>query len=177
VSDNSSWYITLDSTDPLSQGELIKNCPVIIPPKKLDQKKYILNVKQYDVIIISQSCDIEQEKIDYILLCPFYTLNKLEKISPLFKNPIGKEVLRRGNINGLHLLNICPYIDEYLVVDFRKVFSIFKSFLLNHVNEGVKRITLKSPYREHLSQTFARFFMRVGLPSDIPPFADEIYKI
>ena len=177
MSNDLSWYITLDPTDPLSQGELIKNCPVIIPPKKLDQEKYILNVKQYDVIIISQSCDIEQEKIDYILLCPYYTLNKLEKISPLFRNPVGKEVLRRGNINGLHLLNICPDINEYLVVDFRKVFSIFKSFLLNYVNEREKRITLRSPYREHLSQAFARFFMRIGLPSDIPPFTDEIYII
>ena len=25
-------------------------------------------------------------------------------------------------------------------------------------------------YREHLSQSFARFFMRVGLPVNIPPF-------
>lgn len=161
----------------MSQGELIKDCPVIIPPKKLDQKKYMLNVKEYDVIIVSQSCDIELEKIEYILLCPYYTLTKLEKISSLFKNPIGKEVLRRGNINGLHLLNICQDINEYLVVDFRKVFSVFKSFLLNFVNEEEKRITLRSPYREHLSQAFAIFFMRVGLPSDIPLFADEIYKL
>lgn len=63
MSNDLSWYITLDSTDPLSQGELIKNCSVIIPPKKPDQEKYMLNVKQYDVIIISQSCDIEQDKI------------------------------------------------------------------------------------------------------------------
>ena len=26
------------------------------------------------------------------------------------------------------------------------------------------------PHREHLSQAFARFFMRVGLPIDIAPF-------
>jgi len=26
------------------------------------------------------------------------------------------------------------------------------------------------PYREHLSQAFARYFMRVGLPQDITPF-------
>ena len=177
MSDDISWYITLKSTDTLSQGELINNCPVIIPPKKLDQKKYMLNVKQYDVIIVSQSCDIEQEKIDYILLCPYYTLSKLEQISPLFKNPVGKEVLRRGNINGLHLLNVFPEINEYLVVDFRKVFSIFKTFLIDFISESEKRVALKSPYKEHLSQAFARFFMRVGLPSDIPPFADEIYKL
>jgi hypothetical protein len=31
---------------------------------------------------------------------------------------------------------------------------------------------LLPPYREHLSQSFARYFMRVGLPVDIPK--DEI---
>jgi len=29
---------------------------------------------------------------------------------------------------------------------------------------------LRSPYLEHFSQAFARFFMRVGLPTAIPPF-------
>jgi hypothetical protein len=29
---------------------------------------------------------------------------------------------------------------------------------------------LLPPYREHLSQAFARFFMRVGLPVEVPPF-------
>ena len=30
------------------------------------------------------------------------------------------------------------------------------------------RLRLCPPYREHLAQSFARFFMRVGLPIDIP---------
>ena len=33
-----------------------------------------------------------------------------------------------------------------------------------------QRLRLNPPYREHLSQAFARFCMRVGLPVDIPPF-------
>ncbi len=32
------------------------------------------------------------------------------------------------------------------------------------------RPRLLPPYREHLAQAFARFFMRVGLPVDIPAF-------
>ena len=32
------------------------------------------------------------------------------------------------------------------------------------------RWRLQSPFREHFSQAFARFFMRVGLPAAIPPF-------
>lgn len=30
-------------------------------------------------------------------------------------------------------------------------------------------LRLHPPYREHLSQAFARFFLRVGLAGDIPP--------
>jgi maleate cis-trans isomerase len=33
-----------------------------------------------------------------------------------------------------------------------------------------ERVRLLSPYKEHLSQAFARYFMRVGLPR---PLADE----
>jgi hypothetical protein len=35
------------------------------------------------------------------------------------------------------------------------------------------RLRLLPPYREHLSQAFARLFMRVGLPADIPPFGKK----
>lgn len=35
------------------------------------------------------------------------------------------------------------------------------------------RPRLRPPYREHLSQAFARLFMRVGLPADIPPFTKK----
>lgn len=174
-----SWYTKIERNESISQGEIIKDCPVIIPPKKLEQKRYTLNGELYDVIVISQTCDIIYDKIEYILVCPYYSLSSLENI-PFFKNSTGKEVLRRGNIVGLHLLNRCEIYGEYndfLVVDFRKVYSIYKKFLFNFVKSKDKRICLTSPYREHMSQAFARFFMRVGLPTDIPPFASDIYKI
>jgi hypothetical protein len=40
-------------------------------------------------------------------------------------------------------------------------------------NAAGHRLRLLPPYREHLSQAFARLFMRVGLPADIPPFGKE----
>jgi hypothetical protein len=35
------------------------------------------------------------------------------------------------------------------------------------------RLRLRSPYREHLAQAFARYFMRVGLPHDARAFEKE----
>jgi len=56
------------------------------------------------------------------------------------------------------------------VVDFRGVYSVTFDFLVELAQKRDKRLRLLPPYREHLSQAFARFFMRVGLPVDIPPF-------
>jgi len=68
------------------------------------------------------------------------------------------------------MCKINGFESEYLIVDFRSIFSVHFDFLVEFVKEKGDRIRLLSPYREHLSQAFARFFMRVGLPVDIPPF-------
>lgn len=42
------------------------------------------------------------------------------------------------------------------------------AFLRDQSMATAKRFRLLPPYCEHLSQAFARFTMRVGLPVDIP---------
>jgi hypothetical protein len=59
---------------------------------------------------------------------------------------------------------------EIQIVDFRTVFSVPFQFITEMARRQSRRLRLQSPYREHLSQAFARFFMRVGLPADIKPF-------
>lgn len=58
----------------------------------------------------------------------------------------------------------------YQVVDFRNIYSVSLNFLSDLTMKKGERLRLLPPYREHLSQSFARFFMRVGLPVDIPAF-------
>ena len=59
---------------------------------------------------------------------------------------------------------------ELRVVDFRRVYSLPLTFVCQVAARTGQRLRLLPPYREHLSQAFARDFMRVGLPQDIPPF-------
>ena len=59
---------------------------------------------------------------------------------------------------------------EALVVDFREIQTLPYEYVLKHASNLNDRWRLKSPYLEHFSQAFARLFMRVGLPSAIPPF-------
>ena len=52
----------------------------------------------------------------------------------------------------------------------KNVMGLSFDYLKNQVCSLGWRIRLLPPYRELLSQAFARFFMRVGLPVDIPSF-------
>lgn len=167
-----SWYDAVDGEEDLMQGDFIKECPVVIPPSELSSGMDV-RIINYNVVIMSQSCDIVLRKLDFVLVCPIWPLNKLGRENEFFKGRKGKEALRQGNVPGYHLLNDCDikgFETDYLVVDFRAVYSVPFDFILGMSKKQGKRLRLLPPYREHLSQAFARFFMRVGLPVDIPQF-------
>lgn len=167
------WYQIVDGGEPLLQGDFIYSCPVVVPPAAIESERVSAEVIEYDVVIMSQSCDLVQRKLDLVLVCPIWPLSEFEKRSGFFRSRNGKEALRQGNVPGYHLLNRCGidgFKTEYLAVDFRSVYSVPFDFLIDLARRKGKRLRLLSPYREHLSQAFARFFMRVGLPVDIPPF-------
>ena len=69
-------------------------------------------------------------------------------------------MLNEGSIEELNL--------THRVVDFHDVYTIPRTFLESLLHRrGQPRLRLRPPYREHLSQAFARFFMRVGLPMGV----------
>ena len=176
------WY-ELVSGSSILQGDFIDRCTVIVPCRDTDIPasegipKLKAGITEYNVIVMSQSCDIEQGKVDLVLVSPSWPLEKLGEKNSVFKSPKEflkwKNELRKGNALGYHLLNKCELEGverNYMVVDFRNVYSLPLEFLKVLADKADKRIRLLPPYREHLSQAFARFFMRVGLPADIPPF-------
>ena len=79
------WYEVVSSEDDLMQGDFIKNCPVVIPPSEIfdDIEVRIIN---YDVVIMSQSCDLVQRKLDLVLVCPVWSMNEFENRSDFFKS-------------------------------------------------------------------------------------------
>jgi len=168
------WYEKVSPDQQIKQGDFICSCPVIIPPDRFEPgEKVPAKVHEYNVIVLSQSCDLVQGKIDLVLVCPIWSLDVLGEQSEIFKSTKGRESLRKGDMPGYHLLNQCD-LDEplkmFMVVDFRSIYSVPFEFLKKYALTIGDRVRLLPPYREHLSQAFARFFMRVGLPVDIPSF-------
>jgi hypothetical protein len=168
------WYSVVQGTD-LAQGDLFDRCPVFLPPADLvelsDEAAFMW--EERDVIVMTQACDLVpgREKVTEVLLCATWCRSDLK--SGHLSTPRGLEDARRGNLPGYHLLAGCEFagiVREVRVVDFRRVYSLPLTFMRQRASRAGDRLRLLPPYREHLSQAFARYFMRVGLPQDIPPF-------
>jgi hypothetical protein len=173
------WYSKLEITDnSFEQGDLLKDCPIIIPPASLPNEtpeEIDVEVQKYNVVILTQSCDLVNGKISIVQVCPYWKMEDYSfiKNAQVKEKAKKQEQLRMGLIPGIHLLNKCEingHESDYLIADFRNVYGVDYSFLKEFIKNAAERIRLNPPYREHLSQAFARYFMRVGLPTDIPSF-------
>lgn len=172
---NEQWYEVLTKSSQILQGDVIKNCPFIRPPNEVLQKGDVVHLKVSitDGIVMSQSCDLEEEKIDLVMICPLLPLDFLAKEEPFYAGKLGKNKIRTGDVYPYHMLDTCKikgFESDFQIVSFKDVFSVDIAALKTLAYRNGDRLRLKSPYREHLSQAFARYFMRVGLPSTIPPF-------
>jgi hypothetical protein len=159
----------------LRQGDLLPSCLVPIPG--LDAVEQGVpqegTAMEYDLIVLTQSCDLEQRKVRLVATCPIFPLAEFEAVNPAFARKGRWNEVLKGRIEGLHLL-ASPTVPEdnrqALVVDFREIYSLPYDYLTDHIARLGDRWRLESPFLEHFSQAFARFFMRVGLPSTIPEF-------
>ena len=161
----------------LAQGDLLTGC--LVPQFEADfgaggqGAAETIAVGEQTLVIVTQSCDLENSKVELVAMCPAYTLDEFETHNPKFKTKGQWEMVRKGRQDGLHLLGN-PNDPESnrgsLVVDFGQIFSLPPAYLEKKAEAAGERLRLDSPYLEHFSQAFARYFMRVGLPSQIPPF-------
>lgn len=101
----------LEASGLLQQGDIIVGCNILIPGKEcylgtLSENDIEIDVSfsTVDVIILSQSCDLSNEKIDSIILCPIIPLRKLVEDDQNFRSSKYREQLRQGNVPSYHLL-------------------------------------------------------------------------
>lgn len=192
------WYEVVPKTEKLEQGDFIDNCEVFIPSYTSHnvasmvspdtQEIYAKGVlRTYDVVIISQSCTLENrgpDDDDYVLVCPrrAYSeyvnafLAKGKSITAIHAN---LEQIRRSRSYQFCLLNECKGLEltcEMQVVDLGTVFSISYDVIQLMAQSGGQRLRLLSPYIEHLAQAFAYYYMRIALPTPIPSFTNPKVK-
>jgi hypothetical protein len=169
------WQQTNDGS--LAQGDLLPKC--LVPQFEPDYGQGDADdvrevpVGEADLVIVTQTCDLVNNKVTLVALCPIHTLKDFEKQNEKFKQKGKWEDVRKGRYEGLHMLASPEQPEnngEAIVVDFGQIFSLPPKYLLHRAQQVGNRWRLSSPFLEHFSQAFARYFMRVGLPSSIPPF-------
>lgn len=161
----------------LAQSDLLPDCQLPLVPDSFQASTTAAAVtfECGRLIVMSQSCDLVNAKTGLVALCVAYTIPEFEAANPAFAKKGAWEEVRKGRREGLYLLAspTKPEVSrEALVVNFRELVSLPVGYLRNHATALGERWRLQPPYLEHFSQAFARFFMRVGLSSAIPPFTD-----
>lgn len=169
-----NWWVHVEGRR-LAQGDYLSGCfvPLFDPTYGTDEETHQVEVNEYDCIVVTQSCDLENGKAPLVALCPVVSIAEYEEINPSSRQKGSWERVRTGRVEGLHLLKSMEEADDKrscLVVDFHEIYSLPVGYLESHASQLRPRWRLQSPFLEHFSQAFARFFMRVGLPSAIQPF-------
>jgi hypothetical protein len=191
---NEAWYEVVDAAAPLTQGDLIADCPLVSwdaaalrsagsTAGEAELKNFVTAFRD-DVVVLTQACDLEHHKVENVVLCPHVPLLTYRRMWEEWmrarnQSPSEKtwkrtcEDIASGYVWNQTFLNRFDHqgiATEIRVVDFHDIFTVPRSFLEPLLqSRKSRRLRLLPPYREHLSQSFARFFMRVGLPQPVEP--------
>ena len=184
------WYEAAKASDGLLQGDFILDCPILdwkpSPPEaqgsgEEEQLKASYDIVKVDVVVMTQACDLEQKNVDEVVVCPLYSLSQIKSAWEARQAALGQgashkawksycDDIRKGYIWNYAMLNHGAAEElktEHHIVDFHEIYTLPLAFLQGIANGRGPRLRLRPPYREHLSQAFARYFMRVGLPSAV----------
>lgn len=150
----------------LDQGDILFGCPILSFTKDTPFPLPIGNLTgdklELDVLILTQTCDFEQGKADSVLVC------RHESASQIGKGK--KSEIIKGRQPRYAMLEKSSFDQREMdmrIVDLNDVYQLPIEFVRQVAAAQTPRLRLLPPYREHISQAFARFWMRIGFPQDI----------
>jgi len=161
-------FARLSANDPVAQGDLIEDCPLVglnLTSAPLDLNDPATKWWPARVIILTQTCDLAQGKVDSVLVAPVHDAQNLVAAGVL-KGTVVRDQLRRHLVFGWYFLPAAtaPVQLPESLIDLREVHSVPRIVLAHLIGGGKRIASLASPYREHLAQHFAVTYMRVALP-------------
>jgi hypothetical protein len=166
---NPDWYEPV--SDILEQGDLLLDFPMILPTVTSAGETVMLRKKTH-VAILTQSCDIAKRAQKTLLLVQIFDYGEASA------QPENSHLKTKDYIKGLREgVAICDFLLPpdpsgsigYSLVNFRYLSVLPKSYVVERAR-ALSGLRMRSPYKEHFSQAYARFMMRVGLPDTLRDF-------
>lgn len=190
LSKNKSWYCDRKKKR-LSQGDIIRELNLTISSSIGNAGDFSLSPSFSYGVVLSQECDLEQhyelvsknkkeeeEKrsddkvVETILICPAFPADQFllgEHISGKRMSDFGGSLKKLEKLKNNDEYNRYHYLPSEkekfpeLIIDFKRFYTVplgvfdrkFKKFYI---------ISINNLYRERLSQRFANYLGRIGLP-------------
>ena len=164
--------------DILYQGDVVKNFPFFIFKEKLKALKKLKKINTYEIIeakkdifndgeaflaisaklnniiILSQSCDIQER--ENIIIAPVYPIKLFESDGILTNGKTG--LIKKRMINYWFYLPKLEGIIEDSLVDFQTIYYIQRTFLEKYKNNKI--LTIDDLGRHHLGWALSNYFGR-----------------
>ena len=169
------WF-DLVAENAVEQGDVFRSFDV--PRVVRDGSgRYVARVTHGDYIVLSQTCDLENDKVNEVLLANVLSYDALcGSGGQNFRSTGFRKSIVRGVLPAYFLLP--PHGEmsgwSWSIVDFHHLHLVEKVACEEYVKSSGPRLRLRSPYKEYLAQSYGRYMMRVALPSPLSAF--ESYK-
>lgn len=180
-----------EQTDRICQGDIFRDVELI---EYVTEESGLLEVSKIVfplVIVLTQDCDLEQDHnsrwsdsppanqdkwLISVLVAPLYNaahvfngehLSDLEvEMQRIKKSSTHASFFRSNQLARYHYLEFPDDIQivEQAVIDFKHYFSVHVAYL-KQVKETKFVCTISDLFREDISQRFANFLSRIGLPT------------
>ena len=157
---------------PLSQGDVLDECPIVFWPdacREIEGQQNAVCVRQR-VVVLTQACDLAQKKTKRALVAVVHDAKSLVDTGSV-KPRFIRDNVRPGKVYGWYFLPSDPHcgISESLV-SFHDLHTIPLAVLTRLMTHGRHVCRIVTPYREHMAQHFSVTFSRIGLPE---PYSSE----
>jgi len=171
MAEGGGWYEVVGGVGQTSAGR----CPLVVPDNRSGTRTDIplppevipAIIKRFDVIIATQSCDIENDKVEEVIVCAHWDLNEARSMDTALSKSGVEEHISKGRMPRYTFLQASDLAEAPMglrIVDLGRIFSLPRPFIEKFAATQSQRLRLKSPYREDFAQRFGLFFMRVALP-------------
>ena len=161
MGDLDGWY---EADVPLGQGSILLDTPIAFLDPKSESGSGAVLTRNASLIVLTQTCDLQKKSQVFVAVAEIEPFDRIVKANSGMNSTENRRSLARGLSVSTFLLPPTELGSMgWAVVNFRMVHALPKS----HAEAHDTGLSVATPYREHLSQAYARFMMRVGLPSPL----------
>lgn len=171
------WYTS--SRETIGQGDIIFEFPLILTASdgqggyEVDSSgNYRFGMRTGNIVVLTQTCDMLKKAQKTVLVAEVHSYDVITANgqNSHLRETVYKQSLARGTAIQDFLLPPSPDgVLPWSIINFRNIHVVPKDLILHRAEAG-RVLGIASPYREYLSQAFARFIMRVGLPVTLEAF-------